>query len=258
MAGEATEAVRSWLRQLSAALEAGDVTAATALFGEECYWRDLVSLTWNIRTVEGREAIAAMLAETLATAMPRDFQIIGEATTSGPITEGWFSFETAVARGKGHVRVKDGKGFTILTTMDELKGHEEKKGPTREKGIAHGASKHRVTWTDEREAESRELGYSRQPYCVIIGGGQGGIALGARLKRLGVPTLIIEKTRAPVTHGEIAIARSFSMIPSGTTTCPIFRSRSIGRCSPPRTKWAIGSSSIRRSWNSTTGLPRKR
>lgn len=193
MAGEATEAVGSWLRQLSAALEAGDVTAATALFGEECYWRDLVSLTWNIRTVEGREAIAAMLAETLATAMPRDFQIIGEATTSGPITEGWFSFETAVARGKGHVRVKDGKGFTILTTMDELKGHEEKKGPTREKGIAHGASKHRVTWTDEREAESRELGYSRQPYCVIIGGGQGGIALGARLKRLGVPTLIIEK-----------------------------------------------------------------
>ena len=29
--------------------------------------------------------------------------------------------------------------------------------------------------------------------CVIIGGGQGGIALGARLKRLGVPTIIVEK-----------------------------------------------------------------
>ena len=38
-----------------------------------------------------------------------------------------------------------------------------------------------------------ELGYTRQPYCVIIGGGQGGITLGARLKRLGVPTIIIEK-----------------------------------------------------------------
>jgi putative flavoprotein involved in K+ transport len=193
MAGEATEAVRSWLWQLSTALEAGDVPAATALFGEECYWRDLVSLTWNIKTVEGREAIAAMLNETVATAKPRDFQIIGEATTSGPITEGWFRFDTGVARGKGHVRIKDGEGFTLLTTMDELKGHEEKKGPTREKGITHGASKLRVTWTDEREAEARELGYSRQPYCVIIGGGQGGIALGARLKRLGVPTLIIEK-----------------------------------------------------------------
>ena len=29
--------------------------------------------------------------------------------------------------------------------------------------------------------------------CVIIGGGQGGIALGARLRQLGVPTIIVEK-----------------------------------------------------------------
>ena len=34
---------------------------------------------------------------------------------------------------------------------------------------------------------------TKQPYCLIIGGGQGGIALGARLKQLGVPTIIVEK-----------------------------------------------------------------
>ena len=32
---------------------------------------------------------------------------------------------------------------------------------------------------------------------VIIGGGQGGIALGARLRRLGVPTIIVEKNERP-------------------------------------------------------------
>ena len=32
---------------------------------------------------------------------------------------------------------------------------------------------------------------------VIVGGGQGGIALGARLRRLGVPTIIIEKNERP-------------------------------------------------------------
>ena len=32
---------------------------------------------------------------------------------------------------------------------------------------------------------------------MIIGGGQGGIALGARLKRLGVPTIIVEKNARP-------------------------------------------------------------
>jgi putative flavoprotein involved in K+ transport len=32
---------------------------------------------------------------------------------------------------------------------------------------------------------------------VIVGGGQGGIALGARLRRLGVPTIIIDKNPKP-------------------------------------------------------------
>jgi putative flavoprotein involved in K+ transport len=77
--------------------------------------------------------------------------------------------------------------------MAELKGFEERKGPTREKGLEHGATPGRVTWSDTRSLEEQELGHTRQPYCVIIGGGQGGIALGARLKRLGVPTIIVEK-----------------------------------------------------------------
>ncbi len=32
---------------------------------------------------------------------------------------------------------------------------------------------------------------------MIIGGGQGGIALGARLRQLGVPTIIVEKNARP-------------------------------------------------------------
>ncbi|MCC7346022.1 MAG: NAD(P)/FAD-dependent oxidoreductase, partial [Variibacter sp.] len=41
------------------------------------------------------------------------------------------------------------------------------------------------------------LGTTRQPYCLIVGGGQGGIGLGARLKQLGVPTLIVEQNERP-------------------------------------------------------------
>jgi putative flavoprotein involved in K+ transport len=40
--------------------------------------------------------------------------------------------------------------------------------------------------------EEAELGVVTQPYCLIVGGGQGGIGLGARLKRIGVPALIID------------------------------------------------------------------
>ena len=41
------------------------------------------------------------------------------------------------------------------------------------------------------------MGFTRQPYCVIVGGGQGAIALAARLKRLDVPTIIVEKNERP-------------------------------------------------------------
>ena len=54
-----------------------------------------------------------------------------------------------------------------------------------------------MTWAEERETEAAELGYETSPMCVIIGGGQGGIALGARLRQLGVPTIIVERNDRP-------------------------------------------------------------
>ena len=191
----ATELAQSWLARLDAALSEGNVAEATALFEEECYWRDFVALTWNIRTVEGRDGVKAMLAATLACAQPRGFSLTAPATRNGDTVEAWFRFETKTGRGTGHLRLRNGEGYTILTTLQELKGHEEKSGLTREKGISHGARRDRRTWAELRLAEQQELGRTKQPYVVIIGGGQGGIALGARLKQLGVPFLIIEKNQ---------------------------------------------------------------
>ena len=111
--------------------------------------------------------------------------------------EGWISFETRVARGFGHIRLKNGLIWTLLTTMVELKGHEEPLGSARPLGVPHRSEMEARTWKEEREAEAAELGHSRQPYCLIIGGGQGAIGLGARLKQLGVPTIIVEKNERP-------------------------------------------------------------
>ena len=170
-----------WLRRFGSALEKGDINAAADMFEPEGFWRDLVALTWNLKTCEGRAEIKAMLAATLAGARPRNF-----AARSAE----WFTFETAVGRGVGHMRFRD-KGrhcWTLLTTLQELKGFEEKAGAQRETGILQGQ-----TWLDKRIQESAELGVVRQPYVLIVGGGQGGIALAARLKRLQVPALVVEK-----------------------------------------------------------------
>jgi putative flavoprotein involved in K+ transport len=134
-----------------------------------------------------------MLRETLAATAPRAFAVDGAATATGPVVEAWFTFETGVARGRGHLRLRDGVGYTLLTTMVELKGHEERRGRTRPKGVEHGVHADRRSWAEQRAADAAELGISRQPYVLIVGGGQGGIALGARLKQLGVPTLIVER-----------------------------------------------------------------
>ncbi|MHA1537884.1 MAG: NAD(P)/FAD-dependent oxidoreductase, partial [Alphaproteobacteria bacterium] len=180
--------ISTWLAKLSKALEARDSAAATALFAPDSYWRDMVSFTWNIKTMEGRDQIAAMLDATLGDARPTNWALTGDASEADGITEGWISFETASGRGEGHLRLNDQGAWTLLTTLKELKGHEEKRGPTREKGIAHGVHRGRETWAEARTREQAELGYKTQPYVVVIGGGQGGIGLGARLRRLGVPT----------------------------------------------------------------------
>jgi len=151
---------QDWLQKFGAALERGDIQAASSMFVPEGFWRDLVAFTWNIRTSEGRAEISAMLAATLAGIRPCNFRM-----KSGE----WFTFETGAGRGIGHLRLRDGQAWTLLTTLQELKGFEE----TRESG----------------KPESPPA----QPFVLIVGGGQGGIGLAARLKRLGVPAVVIEK-----------------------------------------------------------------
>ena len=192
-----SQQARAWLASFDKALAGRDIDAALAHFGDECYWRDLVSFTWNICTQESRDAIRAMLKARLADTAPSHWQLEGEATEAGGVVDAWFTFETRQARGRGHLRLIGGKAWTLLTTMTELKGFEERKGTERAKGTEHTMQQGRKTWLENRKAEEAALGYTEQPYVVIVGGGQGGIGLGARLRRLGIPAIIIEKNPKP-------------------------------------------------------------
>ena len=167
------------------------------MFAEESYWRDLVSFTWNIKTLEGRAEIADMLRAQLEHVQPRGFVLVGDANEADGVVDGWFDFETEVARGHGHIRLKGAACWTLLTTMVELKGYEERRAAQRPRGVEHGAFRGRQSWLERKQATETSLGYDAQPYCVIVGGGQGGIALGARLRQLDVPTVIVEKNPRP-------------------------------------------------------------
>ena len=187
--------IAAFLGKFDAALAAGDVDAAVGMFGEDSYWRDLVAFTWNIKTMEGRDQVRDMLVRRLKQVKPRHWRVAdGEtATEADGVLESWISFETEIARGYGLIRVKDGRIWTLLTTMAELKGHEERAGFTRPLGARHGVNPGAKTWKELRDEETEKLGAEMQPYVLIVGGGQGAIGLGARLRQLGVPTIIVEK-----------------------------------------------------------------
>jgi putative flavoprotein involved in K+ transport len=192
-----TAQVSSWLADFGTAVSGGDFGRATSMFSDESYWRDLVSFTWNLKTAEGPQQIQAMLEATMPNAKPSNFVIQGEGSEANGVTESWFTFETATGRGRGHLRLIGGKAWTLLTTLQELKDFEEKKRDNRPKGVEHGAHKDRKSWLEARQDEERTLGFAKQPYVVVIGGGQAGIILGARLKKLDVPAIVVEKNPKP-------------------------------------------------------------
>ncbi|MFJ2837631.1 NAD(P)-binding domain-containing protein [Nocardia sp. NPDC087230] len=196
-AADPRQRVDAWLTAFEAALAARDIDTAASMFAIDSFWRDLVAFTWNIKTVEGRAGVADLLRAQLADTDPSGFHTTEPPTEADGVISAWIGFETGAGRGVGHLRLTDAGAWTMLTALQELKGHEEGKGTRRPKGVRHGADRERVTWSEQREREERELGYTRQPYVLIVGGGQGGIALGARMRQLGVPALVVDKHDRP-------------------------------------------------------------
>lgn len=55
--------VQQILNTFNRALPKAEYQHVADLFHDDCYWRDLVSFTWNIKTLEGKEQILAMLEQ---------------------------------------------------------------------------------------------------------------------------------------------------------------------------------------------------
>jgi putative flavoprotein involved in K+ transport len=129
----ASQKAQAFLTKFEKALTAQKIDAAVKMFDADCYWRDLVAFTWNIKTMEGRAQVRDMLEHCLKETKPSNWKIAENETVGdgGGVIEAWFTFETDVARGYGLLRLRNGLIWTLLTTMVELKGFEEKSGFTR-------------------------------------------------------------------------------------------------------------------------------
>jgi cation diffusion facilitator CzcD-associated flavoprotein CzcO len=198
-------AAENWLAQCESALAISDNGLLTTLFHPESFWRDVLALSWNIRTINGADAILPALQADAIRAAPRGFRIdpdraaprrVMRAGTSA--IEAIFRFETGQGRGSGILRLipdaGDGnrlKAWTLLTALDELKGFEEQQGNSRPRGEAYSRDFRGPNWLDLRKAAGQYADHD--PVVVVVGGGQAGLTIAARLKQLQVDTLIVDR-----------------------------------------------------------------
>ena len=193
MHGLIDKQANKWLSEFAECFEAQDTERAVNMFTDTGCWRDLLSLSWNIVTVSGKEEIADMFRETSTRIRACEWKIDGNTVSERDGSSSWFTFETEASKCKGKITLIDGKCTVLFTSAMEIKGYEEATLSRRKTGYINEVIKYRKTWLDDRIDEEQRLGITEQPYVVIVGGGQGGIALAARLRMLEVPTIVIDK-----------------------------------------------------------------
>jgi cation diffusion facilitator CzcD-associated flavoprotein CzcO len=194
-----------WLSAFETALSSKNTKGIEALLHEDCHWRDVLAFTWRFTAVEGQKNVAARLVagqeHTAAHGFhlppgrkaPRKTHRVGLECI-----EAIFEFETVDGRGAGIIRLSpttdggdDMRAWLISTTLQELRGHEEKIGPNRPSGAAYSRNFGGDNWDDVRR-KARAFD-DRDPAVLVVGGAQAGLSIAARLNQLGIDTLVVEK-----------------------------------------------------------------
>ncbi|KAI1822259.1 hypothetical protein F4861DRAFT_532356 [Xylaria intraflava] len=189
-------------------LDKKDYSALADLFLDDGYWRDHLALTWDMRTAKGKEKIASFLQNGHHLVKVAIDNSTGHGPQVAPLrydssVRGIVFFTTITTQygsGPGVVRLVQHSGqwkiWTFFTSIDTIAGHEEAVGSNRSRGVQHGAQTDRknasISWLERRQAE---LNFENsEPDVLIIGSGQSGLSVHARLKMLNVSALTIDRT----------------------------------------------------------------
>ncbi|KAI9805069.1 MAG: hypothetical protein M1825_000903 [Sarcosagium campestre] len=207
----AAEVVSTWLSSFNKVIGRNDTSKLSGVFLAESYWRDQLCLSWDFRTLNGPDKVASFVKSQKKGFRLKSLAIDERNAFCAPTVSAvdfhgqvkcvqtFLRVETDVGNGRGVVRlIQDAKDrdiwkvFTLFTALHELNGHEELIGKRRPTGVVHGEVASRTNWKDRKDAlQNMEDG--REPTVVIIGAGQGGLACAARLKALGVESLIVDR-----------------------------------------------------------------
>ena len=200
-----SEPVRRWLADFEKAISRPDLRSAEGLFHRDGYWRDLLAFTWHIQTIRGAKNIVDALAVHAASTEATRFEISARRTpprlairAGMEIIEAIFAFETAQGPASGVLRLMPGehdhetpKAWTLLTALDHIRGYEEGVDDARPTGEAYSRDFHGPNWFDDRQTA---IAYAdREPSVLVVGAGQAGLSIAARLTQLKIDTLVVDQ-----------------------------------------------------------------
>jgi len=204
MPEQAIRCVSAWLDGFGAVVRNGQRQQVSQLFDQDGSWRDMLAISGDLRTLDGVGEIEAFLDRHGGS---KDFRVTAEpqveyATRFGRYClEAFFDFDTGIGYGRGIARfICDEMGgparrtaWTVLTTLHSLKVQSPSKARAQEPTTAARGPDQRRNWLEVRHDEQEYA--DRDPTVVVVGAGQCGLSMAARLKELDIDTLVIERTR---------------------------------------------------------------
>lgn len=191
---------QDWLDRFNGALERADQSALEDLLSPDGYWRDLLAHQWDFRALKGPHVIApSLILEGRANGVRHftlhpDYSAPKFMTRSGrKVLEVFVHFLTALGTGSALVRLEkaqDGayRAWGLMTSLQSLEAFPEAIGkhrPERVRVRAEGEN-----WLDRLE-QDRNFD-TEEPEALVVGAGHSGLMIAARLKAMGVRTLVIE------------------------------------------------------------------
>jgi cation diffusion facilitator CzcD-associated flavoprotein CzcO len=194
--------VTAWLQDFEAALALPNASALEATLAEESHWRDMFAFTWNISPCNTRPEIVRQLRDNQPRVQARGFRLARDTAVlprrvqrlGVEVIEAIIEFDTAFSRCKGVVRLlaqQPSRAWVLMTALRELKGHEEAVARNRPDGSAYSREFGGMNWADRRRAE--QAFEDRDPAVLIMGAGQSGLSMAARLRVLGVDALCVDR-----------------------------------------------------------------
>ncbi|CZR67774.1 related to monooxygenase [Phialocephala subalpina] len=204
---DADSVAANWVEAFNKTIGSADLSTLSELFLEESYWRDQLCLSWDLHTLHGPSKIVELLKnskgsrikslaldKTSSVRSPQTSRLGSDAKF--PNVQAFLKVETDFGKGQGLVRlVNEGgkwKAFILFTFLKELTGHEEGVGRRRPLGAEHGGHTSKENWLDQRKSEEN-FENGEEPTVLIVGAGQNGLSAAARLKMLGIKSLIVDR-----------------------------------------------------------------